>query len=352
MLRKYFLPLLAVALFVFAVYHVVVASQSPGKTEPPVPPARTEFAHTVAASGVVEPQTENISIGSHYPGVVEEVLVKVGQKVKAGEVLFRLDDRQLTAELALREANLQYARSQLKKLDEMPRPEEVPPSEARVEEMRANLVDLEDQFRRARLLPRSVLADEELVRREQAARMARQQWTRAEAELKLLKAGAWQPDKDVAAAAVKQAESQRNQTQVELVRLRVQAPVDGEVLQVNVRPGEFVGAPPNQALVVLGNVTRLHVRVDVDEHDIPRYSTAAAAFATVRGNPGQRYALAFVRVEPYVIPKKSLTGMNTERIDTRVLQVIYALEGGDRPVYVGQQLDVFIDAGEDAGASR
>src|SRR5439155_268361 len=83
-----------------------------------VPPARTEFAHTVAASGIVEPQTENISVGSHYAGVVEEVLVKVGRKVAAGDVLFRLDDRQLTAELALREANLDYARAQLKKLDE------------------------------------------------------------------------------------------------------------------------------------------------------------------------------------------------------------------------------------------
>src|SRR4051812_5038259 len=173
MLRKYFLPLLAVALFVFAVYHVVMASQSPGKADPPVPPARTGFAHTVAASGIVEPQTENISVGSHYAGVVEEVLVKVGRKVAAGDVLFPLDDRQLTAELALREANLDYARAQLKKLDEMPRPEEVPPSEARVEEARANLVDLEDQLRRARLLPRSVLAEEEMVRREQAARMAR-----------------------------------------------------------------------------------------------------------------------------------------------------------------------------------
>jgi multidrug efflux pump subunit AcrA (membrane-fusion protein) len=181
--------------------------------------------------------------------------------------------------------------------------------------------------------------------------VGRQQLAKAEAELKLLKAGAWQPDKDVAAAAVRQAEAQVNQTRVELDRLRVQAPVDGDVLQVNVRPGESVGVPANQALIVLGNVSRLHVRADVDEHDIPRYSMAAAAYATVRGDPARKYGLTFVRVEPYVIPKKSLTGANTERIDTRVLQVIYALDGGDRPVYVGQQLDVFIDAGADAAAA-
>ena len=64
------------------------------------------------------------------------------------------------------------------------------------------------------------------------------------------------------------------------------------------------------------------------------------------------YPLEFERVEPYVIPKKSLTGDNTERVDTRVLQVIYSLDVTDRPVYVGQQLDVFIDVGDAAESYR
>jgi hypothetical protein len=58
-----------------------------------------------------------------------------------------------------------------------------------------------------------------------------------------------------------------------------------------------------------------------------------------------RYPLKFVRVEPFVIPKKSLTGDNTERVDTRVLQVIFSLDRPDgTPLYVGQQVDVFIEA--------
>jgi hypothetical protein len=51
-----------------------------------------------------------------------------------------------------------------------------------------------------------------------------------------------------------------------------------------------------------------------------------------------------VRFEPYVIPKKNLTGDSTERVDTRVLQVIFGLDSG-APVYAGQQLDVFVNAG-------
>jgi multidrug resistance efflux pump len=159
----------------------------------------------------------------------------------------------------------------------------------------------------------------------------------------LQKAGAWGPDKEVARAAVKQAEASVAQTKVELGRLQVVALVDGDVLQVNVRPGELVGAPPRQALVVLGNVRRLHVRVDIDEHDVPRFRTGAPARAMLRGDPRQEFPLRFVRVEPYVVPKRSLTGDNAERVDTRVLQVVYALVGNAAGVYVGQRVDVFVE---------
>ena len=116
----------------------------------------------------------------------------------------------------------------------------------------------------------------------------------------------------------------------------------GQVLQVNVRPGEFVGAPPGQALIVLGNIDKLHVRVDIDENDIPRYVLGSPGIAMLRGQAKVEFPLTFVRVEPYVVPKRSLTGDNTERVDTRVLQVIYSIDSRDRPLYVGQQVDVYI----------
>jgi hypothetical protein len=85
-----------------------------------------------------------------------------------------------------------------------------------------------------------------------------------------------------------------------------------------------------------------HVRVDVDEHDIARFPVGAPARAFLRGAAQKELKLSFVRVERYVTPKKSLTGANTERVDTRVLQAIYAIEPSEHVVYVGQQLDVFI----------
>ena len=95
--------------------------------------------------------------------------------------------------------------------------------------------------------------------------------------------------------------------------------------------------------MILGSVTPLHVRVDVDEHDAWRVRGGAQAVASPRGNGSTRIPLEFVRFEPYVIPKKSLTGDSTERVDTRVLQVIYRIRDGEPAVYVGQQMDVYID---------
>jgi multidrug resistance efflux pump len=310
-----------------------------------VQPAQTPFRDSVAGAGIVEAQTENIAIGSALPGVVTEVAVKVGQQVQAGDVLFRLDDRQLQAEKKVREANLVAAEAQLAKLVAMPRPEDLPPTEARVREAQANVADQDDQVKRARTLyTRRAIGEEELVKREQAYRVAKEQLAWAEAEYRLVKAGSWEPEQAVSRAQVEQARAQLEQTRIELERLVVRALVPGEVLQVNVRPGEFVGAPPGQALILLGNVRMLHVRVDIDEHDIPRFRPGSPAKATLRGDPRGEMALAFVRVEPYVVPKKSLTGDNTERVDTRVLQVIYSLAPTEQRVYVGQQVDVFINA--------
>ena len=96
--------------------------------------------------------------------------------------------------------------------------------------------------------------------------------------------------------------------------------------------------------MLLGDDSRLHVRVDIDENDAWRAHPGASAMAFVRGNPDLNMPLQFERFEPYVVPKVSLTGQSTERTDTRVLQAIYSFDPAALPVYVGQQMDVFIEA--------
>src|SRR6266550_3883110 len=183
MVRKFILPLLAAALLLFAVFHVVRAQQDRPKTAPPYAPAQTPFAQTVAGAGIVEANTENISVGSALPGVVTRVCVKVGDRMKGGQPLFQLDDRQLTAELKVREANLAAAEAQLARLDRMPRKEELPASEAKVREAQANVTDQEDQLKRTRtLFAGRAVGEEELMRRQQAYHVAKAQLARAQAD--------------------------------------------------------------------------------------------------------------------------------------------------------------------------
>lgn len=345
MVTQMILPAVAVALLAFAGWYVWTTRPVVGNPAPPIAPATSPFRDTVAAAGIVEARTENIAVGSATPGVVVEVLVKVGDDVQPGRPLFRLDDRDLRAALAVQQAAVSQAKSELIRLEAEPRKEKIPVQVAQVNEAKAAVARETDALKRAEeTFARKVITEQELIARREALAGALAALERTQADLQLLEAGSWEYDRDVAAAAVDFARAELDRIETDLDRLIVRSLVAGRVLQVNVRPGEFVGTPPNQPLVILGNIERLHVRVDIDEYDIPRFREGLSAVAVPRGNLQQRYPLDFVRVEPFVVPKKSLTGDNTERVDTRVLQVIYEFDPtGLPPLFVGQQVEVFID---------
>jgi HlyD family secretion protein len=310
---KYTLPVLAVAGFLFAAY-TVVSSNKPVPVAPAVaPPASAPFKSFIAGSGIVEAKSRNIAIGTPLSEIVKTVAVKVGDKVKAGTPLFYLDDRDTRAELAVKLADLAKAR-------------------AGVSEAHASLKDAQSLNDLAEAVTdRRAISSEELLRRHNAVLIN---------TAKL----------DSAKALVQQAEAALATTQTTLARLVVQAPVDGEVLQVNIRPGEFAQAGDlGTPLLLLGNMDQLHVRVDIDENDAWRFDKNSKAVAYLRGNRDFKTDLVPAYVEPYVVPKKSLTGDSTEQVDTRVLQALYSFDRNQLPVYVGQQMDVFIEARDYAG---
>ncbi|MBL8799667.1 MAG: HlyD family efflux transporter periplasmic adaptor subunit, partial [Planctomycetia bacterium] len=271
MLRNGWLPVVSLVCLALAGYHVAASYPTVGQYDPPIAPAVRPFGAAVAGVGMIEPCSQNLAVAAPVSGVVAEVFVQVGQSVQAGAPLFRLDDRAARAELKVRAAGLAAAAAQVQRQESLPRAEEVPVVEARLREAQAGLADQEEQLARARLLyQRRALSEEEHRRREHAVEVAQAQAARARAELDLLRAGGWKADETVLRAASLQALAQKQQAETEVERCTVRAPIAGTVLQLNVRPGEFVGTPPGQPLLVLGDVSRLHVRVDVDENDIGR----------------------------------------------------------------------------------
>ena len=326
--------------------------------DPPQKPA--QITQAIYGLGLVEAQRENIPIGTAVPGVALEVFVdgrpgydpphkKVGDRVRKGEPMFRIDDRDLKAELKARESSLRAAVAQLHRLEQMPRAEDLPPAIAAVDEARARLLDSEAAYNRdLNLFQKKMLAASDFDKDRYTRLAAKASLAKAEADLAKLRAGAWKEDIEVQRAAVEQAQSQIDSLKILLERLIVRAPVDGEILQVNVRPGQIATLTWKEPMIVLGEVNRLHVRVDIDENDLYRFREGMSAWANVKGRKEPRYPLEYVRIEPYVIPKKSLTGDNSERVDTRALQVLYVLPDPlPAKVYVGQQMEVFLALGDD-----
>jgi multidrug efflux pump subunit AcrA (membrane-fusion protein) len=307
-MKRIILPSLGVLSALWAAYSVVRTTPTLTSTDPPHPPPVSDFARTVAAVGLVEANTENIWVGTPLDGVVTRVFVTAGESVRAGEPLFELDTRQLRAQLEVREQAVAVAR-------------------ARAGIAEARRADFERQLEFAeQVKDKRAISAEELTDRRSAVETAL-------AEL------------DAARSEIAAAEAEVQSVRVELERSIVRAPLAAEVLQVKLRAGEFAPAAATaNPLILLGRSKPLHVRVDVDEQEAWRVREDAGAVGHVRGNANLEASLHFVRFEPFVVPKRSLTGDSTERVDTRVLQVIYRVEEEDMPLFIGQQLDVFIDA--------
>lgn len=345
-MRKFFLPILALVGLSAALWTWRQDQNPPPALEPLAPPAPSPFASYISAAGLVESSTANIAVATPSSGIVREVLVIPGQRVSAGQPLFRLDDADLRAALARQQLEVELATQRLHKLELGPRPEEVASQQAQVQQATVALDDARRQLQLRRQVadPRAISA-EELLQQEVSVRAREQQLLLARKQLELLAAGAWQPDLAIARTDLAQAQRQLFQTQLELDRLTVRAPISGEVLQLNIHKGEMAASTPNSPPpVVLGQTNKLHIRAEVDENDAWRVDPSRPAVAFLRARRDISTSLRFVRLEPYVIPKKNLTGESAERVDTRVLPVIYELQSPALRLFVGQQLDVFIDA--------
>ncbi|HVU25441.1 MAG TPA: efflux RND transporter periplasmic adaptor subunit [Opitutus sp.] len=283
---------LAAAGILAATFMVVRMHSQPPLPPPPITPPEKPYASSIAASGIIEALSDNVAIGVPEAGLVTRVYVQVAEHVEAGQLLFALDDRELQAQLAVNEANATVAAATL----------------ARLEDQLARLQRVND--------PRAVSQDEVRTKEHDVA------VARAEC--------------DAARALVAQ-------SRVRCERLLVTAPRAGTILQLNIRPGEFASTAPKSPAIMLGDVEHLQVRADVDEQNASALQPGQSAVAYVKGDTTAPIALRFVRVEPFVVPKVSLTGASTERVDTRVLQIIYAFDRPkDRNVYVGQQVDLFV----------
>lgn len=364
-------------------------------TEQPVPPplkepVRNPFPSGIAGAGLVEAYNENVVIGVSEAGLVTRVFVKHGQTVKKGDPLIEIDSRTLQSQLVIAKSTLATAEAQLLRVQAFRRKEEEPPLRAALAQARAQeedatrsvsgaeklLVESEwalknDEAKRDRTevaVKANAVPAEELINVKFAVEIdkakiatareniriaqakvdvAKAGVDQAKAQLDIYLAGPWGPDIENAKAVVGEARAHVEQLTMDIERRTIRAPIDGTVLRLDVREGEFAPTASilaERAPLVLGNVKVRNVRVDIDEFDVRRYKTGAKAIAFLKGGSDQQIPLQFLRVDPFVIPKRALTNSQQELVDTRVLQVIYTINDEENAVYPGQQLDVYIEA--------
>lgn len=303
--RKWILPLLA---FLGAIAGIlaVFLSQKEIPTPPILfPPPKPPYEAWIAGSGIVEASSVNISIGVPFTEVVTDIYVTEGQNVKAGDPLFKIYTKSLETQRFQQFMSVNLAK-----------------------------VTLED--RKVQYSFYEKLCDKRAVS-EMAEKAAFYAVKVAEEQLKV-------------------AEAQMDVIRNNIERSTIRSPIDAKILQVSVAVGEIAlqsttpQAPSvpfsltDAPLVLLGNVDPPNLRIDIDEEDAWRYVPGSSATAFVRGNGNLSFPLEFVRIEPYLIPKVSFTGDIVQRVDTRVLQVIYQFEKDHLPIYTGQILDVYIQS--------
>jgi multidrug resistance efflux pump len=309
------LPVIAVIGLAIAAFLIWRGLPDRQLEEPEETPARATGALAnaprVAGAGVVEPSSEVIDLGTALSGLVSAVLVRPGDYVSKGQPLFRVDERDVRARLLEADAGIREAAAAI--------------TEARAAESAAG---------RQLSLYRGI---------NDPAAVSRSEVIRAEGDASVARGR-----RQLAEARLAAAQAARNRAVVELSRLTVAAPISGEILRVDVRPGEFVQAgqqgSSSTPYIQMGETRPLHVRVDIDEDEATRVALGSQAVVSPRGAADRQVRARFVRAEPQVVPKRSLTNSAAERVDVRVLQLIYELPPTDALFRVGQQVDAFIAA--------
>lgn len=346
-IRFIILPIIAMIGIGLAIYTVYKQSR-PAPTAPPSgQPTKSPFSNRVAGSGLVEPASEIMNIGTSIPGTVQSVSVKEGQLVKKGDILFTIDQRDTVAQLGAAKAKLEVATRKVEQLKSMPHAEDVDRATAIVAQRQSAVNDATLRLERLNAVEdQSAISANERPTRMFEMSLTKSRLDEAKSELARMMKGTYPEDLAVAEAEAKVADADVAMLQTDLVQSEVKAPIDGTVLRVNARAGEFASAGAlREGLVVMGQLTPLHIRVDVDELDAWRFDPNGKAVAMLRGGKVVEFPIEYVRTVPVVIPKRTLTGENSERIDTRVMEMIYRFTQDNPKVLPGQLLDVYIDSG-------
>lgn len=302
----------------------------------------------VIGEGVVEPRDGIVEVRARTDGPVQRVDVRVGDHVRAGDLLAEVREDGLVAEVSQRDAEHRAAAYDAQRISEGVRPEARAVTQAQVESARRELALAEDRAsRQARLKQTGSTSDADEAEAERTLDIARSRLATTEAELALVRAGGSASETRTARAHSDAAKAALQLAEAALSRTRIIAPVDGVVLERHVNPGDTVtgsatGGPP-LPLFEIADTAHLEARLELDGHDVNRLATGQSVTLSSEGG-GERLAVATLsRIAPRMEPRTLGIGSARVRADGSVRMAWATLEPpAGASLVIGQRLEASV----------
>jgi HlyD family secretion protein len=290
----------------------------------------------------VEPLSEEVRVSAEIEGRLSEVRVDEGSRVRRGETVAVIEHSDYAARVALAEAEVSTRSAELDRVISGARAEERREAAAAVRQAEASVANTQAELRRYQALYADRLtAHEQVETRDTAAKEADARLEAARHHLAFVEAAARAEDRARAEAQVQLARAHLAEARSLLDKTTIAAPIGGVVLRRHFRAGETVAA--SAPIVTLGDLSRLRVRMELDERDVGRVHLGQAAWCTAEAYPGRRFAGHVVRIGQMLGRKNIRTDDPAERSDRKVLEALIELDpGAELPT--GLRVDVFVPA--------
>lgn len=294
----------------------------------------------VVAPGIVEPETGEREIAAAVTGTLKGPIPETGDKVTAGEIIAEVANDDIKAELAAAEAQIAIRQNELARLLAGARPEERAEAAAELDEAEAQLNLAQKNFGRRQSLVQQGIASVEAADNARAAyqsAVARRDLMAA--RVALINAPPRAEDVAIAEANLAAAKAKAADLSALLDKTRMRSPINGVLLKRYMLPGETVSNLPPSVVAIVGDISHLRVRAEVDADDIARVHVGQPVTVTADAFGDRQFTGKVVRIAARLGPKYIHPNTPGARFDTKVLEAMIALDGHP-PLPVGLRVDV------------
>lgn len=295
----------------------------------------------LAAPGRIEGASEVINVGAGADGVIAEIRVREGQRVKVGEVLVVIDRQDLSAELSAARATAESTRQSRARLVRGSRDEERRQAEAEVNAVEAVVRQAKLRYNRyEQLFHKEVISEDQ---RDEARRNLDVSEANLRAALKhkeLVDAPPLPEELERADAEVRAADERVRNVNERLSKCFVKAPISGTVLKTFMKPGETFSTFTPQPIMSLADTSSMRVRAEVDERDLGHIRTGQQVIIRSDAFNGKTLSGRVNRIGSQMGRKKVRTGDPAEKSDRDVLEVFIDLDGAGEHLVVDLRVTV------------